>query len=194
MSEGRVRCFIAVELSDEARGEVQRLIEAVSDLDLRGVRAVRPGGVHVTLRFLGDIERDAVPGAISAVRATASQARPFHLTLADVGGFPNSRSARVLWVGVSGDTDNLGKLHERTEDELSAAGFRRDRRRFNPHITLARLRERVSRQDRRRVMDTAASVDHAKVAFRIEAVTLFQSTLHPEGSIHTPLCRVRFEG
>ncbi len=193
MSEDKVRCFIAVELSDDAREEVQRLIEAVSELEIRGVRAVRPGGVHVTLRFLGDIERDAVHNAIAAIRASAPQSRPFDLSLADVGAFPNTRSARVLWVGVSGDTDRLGELHERVEDELADAGFRRDRRRFNPHITVARLRERVSGSDRRRVVDTASSVGHGRVAFRVEAVTLFQSTLHPEGSIHTPLCRVRFE-
>ena len=192
MSEGKVRCFIAVEISDEARSEVKCLIEAVSELEIRGVRAVRPEGVHVTLRFLGDIERDAVPSAIDAIRASASRSRPFDLSLAEVGAFPNTRSARVLWAGVSGDTDELAELHERVENELSAVGFRRDRRRFNPHITLARLRERVSRSDRRRVFGTVSSVGHAKVAFRVDAITLFQSTLHPEGSIHTPLCRVQF--
>ena len=189
MSDGKVRCFIAVELSDGAKAEIQRLIEAVSETEIRGVRAVRPGGVHVTLRFLGDIERDAVPKAIAAIRAAASRSRPFDLALADVGGFPNARSARVLWAGVSGDTDSLGELRASVEDELSAKGFRRDRRRFNPHITLARLRDRVSGPDRRRVVEAVSAVGHTKVTFTVEAVTLFQSTLHPEGSIHTLLCR-----
>ena len=141
-----MRCFIAVELSAEARAEVQRLIEAVSELEIRGVRAVRPGGVHVTLRFLGDIEREAGPQRHRLqIRACgASCLRPCNLSLADIGAFPSTRSARVLWVGVSGDTDSLGELHERVEDELSSVGFRRDRRQFSPHITLARLRERVS--------------------------------------------------
>ena len=192
MSDGKVRCFIAVELSDEAQAEIQCLIEAVSEMEIRGVRAVRPGGVHVTLRFLGDIEREAVSRAIAAIRAAAPQSQPFDLTLADVGAFPNTRSARVLWAGVAGDTRSLGKLHERVEDELSAAGFTRDRRRFSPHITLARLRERVSGSDRRRVIDAVAAVEYERVTFRVDAITLFQSTLHPEGSIHTPLCRVRF--
>ena len=189
MSDDKVRCFIAVELSDGAKDEIQRLIEAVSETEIRGVRAVRPGGVHVTLRFLGDIERDAVPRAIAAIRSAVSRSRPFELTLADVGGFPDARSARVLWAGVSGDTDSLGQLRGYVEDGLSAEGFRRDSRRFNPHITLARLRERVSGPDRRRVVETVSAVGHTKVTFLVEAVTLFQSTLHPEGSIHTPLSR-----
>ena len=193
MSEDKVRCFIAVELSGEARVEVRRLIEAVSGLEIRGVRAVRPEGVHVTLRFLGDIDRGAVPRVTEAIRATASRSRPFELSLTEVGAFPNPRSARVLWVGVSGDTDDLGELHDRVENELSAVGFKRDRRRYNPHITLARLRERVPGPDRRRVVDTVSMVGHERVAFRVDAITLFQSTLHPEGSIHTPLCHVEFK-
>ena len=192
MSEARVRCFIAVELSEEAKAEIQRLTEAVSELQIRGVRAVRPEGVHVTLRFLGDIDPDVVPNAIAAVRASASRSRTFDLSLAKVGAFPNTRSARVLWAGVSGDTEVLAELHERVESELSIEGFRRDRRRFNPHITLARLRERVSRSDRRLVVDSVSAVGHERVTFRVDGITLFQSTLHPEGSIHTPLCRVQF--
>lgn len=190
MGDGKVRCFIAVELSGAAKAEIQRLIEVVSEMEIRGVRAVRPDGVHLTLRFLGDIERDAVPKVIAAIRASASRSRRFDLTLTDVGAFPNPRSARVLWAGVSGDTEELGELHDRVEDELSAQGFRRDRRRFNPHVTLARLRDRVSGSDRRRVVETASAVCHARVTFPVEAVTLFQSILHPDGSIHTPMCRV----
>lgn len=189
MSGDKVHCFIAVELSDEAKAEIQRLIEAVSGMEIRGVCAVRPDGVHVTLRFLGDIERDSVPRIIQVIRSAASLSGTFELTLSGVGAFPSTRSARVLWAGLSGDTDILGELRERVEYELSAAGFRRDRRRFNPHITFARLRDRVSGPDRRRIIATASEVSYSNVTFTVEAITLFQSTLHPEGSIHTPLSR-----
>ena len=160
-------------------------------MGIRGVRAVRPHGIHLTLRFLGDVNSSAVPRAISAMRAAAARSHPFDLSLGDVGAFPNAASARVLWVGVEGDVGSLGELREEVETELSGVGFRRDGRRFNPHITLARLRDRVSRADRRQVVDTVSAVGHTRVRFGVEAVTLFQSTLHSEGSIHTPLCRAR---
>lgn len=187
----KVRAFIAVELSDAAKTEAGRFISAVEKMGIRGVRAVRPQGIHLTLRFLGDIDCDAVPTVIAAIRAAAARSHPFDLSLGEVGTFPNAGSARVLWVGVEGDVVNLSGLREEVENELSGVGFRRDRRRFNPHVTLARLRDRVSRADRRRVVESVSTVGHARIGFSVEAVTLFQSTLHTEGSIHTPLCRAR---
>ena len=187
----KVRAFIAVELSDAAKTEAGRLISVVSEMGIRGVRAIRPQGIHLTLRFLGGIDCDAVPEVIAAIRVAAARSHPFDLSLGEVGAFPNEASARVLWVGVEGDVISLSRLREKVENELSSVGFRRDRRRFNPHVTLARLRDRVSRANRRRVVETVYTVGHARTGFSVEAVTLFQSTLHPEGSIHTPLCRAR---
>ena len=185
-----LRVFIAVELSDAAKTESGRLISAAAEMGIRGVRAVRPHGIHLPSGPWGR-EFQRSPRAISAMRAAAARSHPFDLSLGDVGAFPNAASARVLWVGVEGDVGSLGELREEVENELSGVGFRRDGRRFNPHITLARLRDRVSRADRRRVVDTVSAVGHTRVRFGVEAVTLFQSTLHPEGSIHTPLCRAR---
>ena len=89
MSESRIRTFIAVELCDDAKAEAGLLISAVEKMGIHGVRAVRPRGIHLTLRFLGDIDRDAVPGVIAAIRAAASRSHPFDLALGDVGAFPN---------------------------------------------------------------------------------------------------------
>ena len=191
MSGGKIRTFIAVELSDDARVEAARLISRVEKLELRGVRSVRPEGIHLTLRFLGDVDSDSVPRIISAVGAAAAQSQPFALTLGGVGAFPNAASARVLWVGVDGEMTRLSELHKNVESELSNVGFKRDRRRFNPHITLARIRDRVSRADRRRLFETVSAVSHDRVRFSVKTVTLFQTTLHPEGSIHTALYRAR---
>ena len=191
MSDSRIRTFIAVDLSDAAKVEAGRVIARVEEMGIRGVRAVRSNGIHLTIRFLGDVELDTVPQITSAIRSVASRSRPFELAIGDIGAFPNTRSARVLWIGVEGDIASLSELRENVEGELAGVGFRRDRRRFNPHITLARLRDRVARGDRRRVIEAASNVGFARVRFPVDSITLFRTTLHPEGSIHTPLCRVR---
>ncbi len=116
---------------------------------------------------------------------------PFELALGDVGAFPTLGRARALFVGVDGEIETLTLLRDGVEAELSKIGFRRDRRRFNPHITVARIRDRVSRPDRRAVVEAARSANHAKVAFRVAAFSLFQSTLTPEGAIYNPLATVR---
>ena len=183
----RIRAFIAVEPSDAARAEVARASAAVRGVGVRGVRAVRDGGLHITLRFLGDVERGDVPKIAAAIRAAARQVAPFELALGDVGGFPSLGRARTLFVGVGGEIERLVALRDGIESELSKVGFRRDGRRFSPHITVARIRDRVSRSDRRAVVRAAQSVGYARAAFRVGAVRLFQSTLTPEGAVYRVL-------
>ena len=187
MRTERIRTFIAIEPSADARDEVARIASAVRGADVRGARAVRDEGLHLTLRFLGDVERGDVPGIAAAVRTAARRIPPFEVALGDVGAFPTIRRARTLFAGVDGDIKALINLRDGIESELSKVGFRRDRRRFNPHITIARIRDRVSGADRRAVVDAARSVDYTRTTFTVDGVTLFQSTLTPEGAIYRPL-------
>ena len=187
MGTERIRAFIAVELSDAARAEVARVASAVRGAGVRGARAARDEGLHMTLRFLGDIERGDVPSVAAAMRTAARRVAPFELALGEVGAFPSLGRARTLFVGVDGDVEALAALRDGIESGLSKAGFRRDRRRFSPHITVGRVRERVSRPDRRAVVDAARSVDYARTAFRVGEVRLFQSTLTPDGAVYEGL-------
>lgn len=187
----RVRAFIAVEPSDEARAEVARVASAVGSVGVNGARPVRDEGLHLTLRFLGDLDIGDVPRVKAAMQAARDVISPFGLALGDVGAFPSLGRARTLFVSVDGEIETLTLLRDGIEAELSKVGFRRDRRRFSPHITVARIRDRVSRPDRRAVVEAARTANHARVAFRVVAFRLFQSTLTPEGAIYNPLATVR---
>ena len=187
MQSERIRTFIAIKPSADARAEVARVASAVRGAEVRGARAVREEGLHITLRFLGDVERGDVPGIKAAIQAAAREVAPFELALGDVGAFPSLGRARTLIVGVDGDVEALATLRDGIESELSKVGFRRDRRRFNAHITVARIRDRVSRADRRAVVDAARAVDYERAAFRVGGVTLFQSTLTPDGAVYRSL-------
>ena len=187
----RVRAFIAVEPSDEARAEVARVASAVGSAGVNGARPVRDEGLHITLRFLGDVDIEDVPRVAEAARAASLRVEPFELELGGVGAFPTLGRARALFVGVDGEIETLTLLRDSIEAELSKVGFRRDGRRFSPHITVARIRDRVSRPDRRAIVEAARSANHARVAFRVDALRLFQSTLTPEGAIYNHLATVR---
>lgn len=187
----RIRAFIAVEPSDEARAEVAKVASAVGSVGVNGARPVRDEGLHITLRFLGDVDIEDVPRVAEAARAASLRVKPFALTLGDVGAFPSLGRARALFVGVDGEIETLALLRDGIEAELSKVGFRRDSRRFSPHITVARIRDRVSRPDRRAIVEAARSANHARVAFSVETLRLFQSTLTPEGAIYDPLATVR---
>ena len=185
-----IRVFVAVELPDQVKTEFARLTSAIDSLGVRGVRTVRPRGIHLTLKFLGDVSVELIPEIRSAMDSAAAETKPFDLALGDAGAFPNPAAARVLWVGVQGDLDSLRRLQRRVERSLSELGFRPDRRRFNPHITAARIRDGVSRPDRRKATKALFSRQYAKLAIHARSLSLIQSVLHPDGAIYEPIYTV----
>ena len=190
----QVRVFVAVELPGDVKAEFAILASSIDALGVRGVRTVRPDGIHLTLKFLGDVNADLVPEIQSAMDDAASRAVPFDLSLGDAGVFPNPGAARVLWVGVAGDFECLNQLRQGVESHLSKLGFRRERRGFNPHITAGRIRDSVSRADRRKVTDTLFSHEYARPPIRVENISLIRSTLRPDGAIYEPIYTVGMAG
>ena len=182
----RVRVFVAVELPGEVKAEFASLTSSIDALGVKGARTVRPNGIHITLKFLGDVNVELIPEIQSAMDDAASRAVPFDLSLGNPGSFPNPGAARVLWVGVAGDFGRLNLLQKAVERSLSDIGFKRERRRFNPHITAGRIRDSVSRADRRLVTDTLFSHEYARPSFRVESISLMRSILRPDGAIYEP--------
>ena len=183
----KVRLFIAVEIPEQARTELRRLIAAVDAPGVPGIRTVKPEGIHLTLQFLGDVDAGRVPIIARSMRRAAARSKPLDLVLGETGAFPNPAAARVLWVSVGGEVAKLRRLHKGLEDELKTIGFSREARSFNPHITIARLRDGVRSADRRRVIDTASRGVYARTGIRADSISLMQSTLHPDGAIYTRL-------
>ena len=190
----KTRVFVAIELPDAVKAEFSGLIAAIDSLGLRGVRTVRPQGIHLTLKFLGDVSAELIPQIETAMDVATSEVAPFDLSLGDTGVFPNPRATRVLWVGVGGDLDSLGQLRQRVEESLAELGFRPERRRFNPHITAGRLRDSVSNRDRRRVTETLLSHEYERPPIRVESISLIRSVLYPDGAIYEPIYSVDLSG
>ena len=188
----QVRCFVAVELPAEARRCVGGLVAGLREADVRGLRPVNPEGVHLTLKFLGDVAASQVGAVSSAMEGAAADARPFDLELRGVGGFPDLRRPRVLWVGVAGDLEALQRLYEAVEEALAPLGFPPEGRAFTPHLTLARLRDGTSPEDRARAATQLTSLaweEGARVPVR--GVSLMRSTLRPGGAVYA---RLRWAG
>ena len=181
----QLRLFVAVTLPAEARDAIARLIQGLRAADLTGVRLVDPDGVHLTLKFLGNVDSSRVPALTGALDAVGEGAVPFALHLGDVGVFPDRRSPRVLWAGVSGDTEVLAALARRVDDACANVGFPREQRAFSPHLTVARLRDRASADERQRAGTVLADIGLAPgESFAVEAFHLIRSTLTPSGPIY----------
>ena len=145
-----VRAFLAVELPPKVKGALADLVEQLGRAHVPGLRLVRPEGIHLTLKFLGDVSRDQVSPIVEAVSQMVKEHTPFTLSLGAPGVFPNRNAPRVLWVGIEGDLAALKVLHREVENSLAALGFEMDTRGFSPHLTVARIRDRTSPRDRKK--------------------------------------------
>ncbi|HOF41059.1 MAG TPA: RNA 2',3'-cyclic phosphodiesterase [Candidatus Hydrogenedentes bacterium] len=176
-----MRCFIAVELPGETRAELQ---EMAGQLRRAGIRAswVRPENMHLTLRFLGDIDEDQVQMAGERLDRDCRGISPFSLVVESAGAFPNPRRPSVIWAGVGPLDGGLSELQAVTEQVATGIGLKPEKRPFRPHLTLARVRR----------PEEAGDVGHALAilanfrgeAFAVSGVTLFSSTLTPKGAVY----------
>jgi RNA 2',3'-cyclic 3'-phosphodiesterase len=139
----------------------------------------RPEKLHITLKFLGEVEQARVADLSHAAERAAVSPAPFELTVAGAGAFPPRGAPRVLWIGVGDSSGELAGLQSRLEDECAAAGFPRERRPFSPHLTIARLR---APRGAGLLAAAHAAAGFAPMAFRVAELRVVRSHLEPAGS------------
>ena len=187
-TQDTVRVFVAVGISSEAR---QRLIDAVDRIhrDIpQGIQWANADGMHLTLKFLGNIPSGGVAPLLQCLQPVALESGPFLLRLAGLGMFPNPRKPRVLWAGVDGDLDALSHLQQAAEDAITTLGYPPEQRPFRPHVTLGRPRRSVPDARLSRIgAVVSATAPPSPVRWQVESVDVMQSELHPSGARYTIL-------
>jgi 2'-5' RNA ligase len=191
-SPEQIRSFIAVELSDEAKKGLAKLRKELERDEHKFVKWVAPGGIHLTLKFLGNIPSKRVTEITEAIERAAQGISPFHLEISGLGAFPSLKQARVFWVGIGGEMDKVSRLQQNIDSALATLGFAKEERPFVPHLTLARIREGASPPERRSFGELVASAAfEEKYPVEVETVRLMRSQLTPAGAIYTCLSVVR---
>jgi 2'-5' RNA ligase len=183
---GQLRLFVACALPEDvvrAIGSVQDGLRHATDVRLRWVR---PESIHITLKFLGEVEASRV-GAIEAALAAAIQPFELHVRPAALGGFGGS-GLRVVWVELAGDVAGLSSLAGRVAGALTPLGFPREGRPFAAHLTLARVPDEASPEDRRRLGRLLSAAERPAIpSMVLTQVHLMRSTLGPAGSVYQRL-------
>jgi RNA 2',3'-cyclic 3'-phosphodiesterase len=177
VSPRSVRCFVAVLLPDRVRAGLAAVCAELRG-QTRGVAWVRSDNLHLTLRFLGEIDTVALEQVREAVVAAAAGVEPFAVTLRGLGGFPPGRPPRVLWAGLAAGSASLEALYARLEAALIARGIPGESRAFHPHVTLARTRASRGEADLTRVLGNGPALGEVRVA----ALHLMRSELDPRGA------------
>lgn len=184
----QIRSFIAVELPGEAKLAIGRVQEQLKAGGYAPAKWVDPGSMHLTLKFLGNIGADSVGGIMASLRESVGGIAPFSLGISGLGAFPGLNRVQIVWAGVTGDVDRLRQLQQAVESRLSPLGFAPEKRAFSPHLTLARLRDQATPDERRRLGQAIAATEfEVSVSIKVEAVHLMKSRLTPQGAVYSCL-------
>jgi 2'-5' RNA ligase len=182
-----IRTFIAVELSPAIILEIAKLQKEFTKSGL-DVKWVKPENVHLTLKFLGDISTPATKMVGYAMVRAIKHQKPFSLDLNGMGCFPHIRRPRVIWIGISGQTDILYDIHARLDENLDKLGFPKEARTFKAHLTLARVKRKLDRTGLAEALTKGTHFKHHQLM--VNEIVLFKSQLRPTGAVYTKLMHV----
>lgn len=183
-----IRSFIALELPDDVRETVALIIKRLRPAQHRYVKWVSPEGTHLTVKFLGNIYQSQIPQITGIMRTAAGKVPPLELKLGGLGMFPSEQRPRVIWVALEGNAEPLAVMQREIEQALMPMGFTPENRAFTPHLTLGRVRDNASPEERKVI---AAVVKEKKIeyesTFTLKEISLMKSTLTPTGAIYNRL-------
>ncbi len=185
-----IRLFVAIELSKKQKQEVYSLQQRIRKY-LEGVRWVGSDGLHLTLKFLGEIDQAGIEPVKAAMDRAAADTGSIKIIYGGGGVFPSPKKARVLWIGLKKGADQVQNLAENLDQILAKHGFKTEKRKFHPHLTIGRLRRPVHEKIIRRFLEEESNFQTSML--EAKQAVLFQSTLHPDGAIYTPLHRTDFK-
>jgi RNA 2',3'-cyclic 3'-phosphodiesterase len=183
-----IRSFLAIELPEVI---LKRVEEIQEDLRSSGadVRWVNVKKIHLTLKFLGNIEESQIDPIVKAIEGPIRSTPSFLLTVRGTGAFPHLRNPRVVWMGLFDESGRLISLQKQLESVLEKLGFQPENRPFQPHLTLGRVNSSRGKEA------LAEGIERYKGeeigGFEVEKVIFFKSDLRPSGPIYTPLREVK---
>ncbi len=183
--EKKVRSFIAIPVPSEGIRALEEVVKGLDSEIGRHVRWVRPEGIHLTLKFMGDIPASTVDRVLEALPPVAAAFSAFELSLSGLGVFPNPRRPRVLWAGLEGGLETLSELQLAVDEAVGKLGLPKEQRAFSPHLTLGRVRRDVAEGQLRKIGEVVATAALPSVpSWPAETVNLMRTELDPGGSRH----------
>lgn len=172
-----IRTFIALPIPDNLTESLRSAISQLRSIN-SGVKWVRPESIHLTLKFLGNIEEELVGPVSQQLDSVAGSYPEFELGLSGLGVFPGQRRPRVIWAGLGGDTMPLSELASDVDRMCAGFGIKAEKRPFNAHLTLGRLK-----------VPSMVDLDINLIEewFRAREVIFYKSELLPTGARYTIL-------
>ncbi len=207
-----MRLFVAIDIPEDIRHgldtEFNKLKQCVNENGIKGIKWVSPHLWHITLKFIGEVNEDALLPLKNAIEEAIKGVRHFDLTIKGIGCFPNYRNPKVIWFGVKEAPEAKGCLetiHRGLEMNLSGLGIGVENRRFHSHLTVGRIKKcpspssGVKRLIKCISTNAIADIDDNNgkggpkpLGFTVNKIILYKSVLTPRGPIYTALRTISF--
>lgn len=183
----KFRAFISFDL-----GALPELVEIENSIkDTKAdLKLVEPENIHLTLKFLGDTDESIVDDTENIMRKVIEGIEPFEIVLKGLGVFPNLNYMRVIWVGIE-NAERLAKIAKRLDIELERLEFKREKRKFSPHITLGRVKSQRNKELLQHLLKENVKREFTRVV--VDNIRLKKSILTSKGPEYTTVREVRFE-
>ena len=186
-----LRTFVAVKMPETVLAAIDGVQKRMAAHRFN-VRWVKTGNIHLTLKFLGEVDEDEIDGITAVLTEAVHGFAPLRLAAAGVGVFPSVKRARVIWVGISGQLSELAALQRSIEERLARIGYPHEKRPFSGHLTLGRVKGLIDAYRLTKAMGVFG--DFVSQTFAVDRVILFKSDLRPSGAAYTELRQVTLPG
>jgi len=185
-----MRSFIAADISNELRGRIEKLQSELKRKlkNQAGIKWVRPQLIHLTLKFLGDVDDSRNEEICQAVEMVCDGVKSFELEFTKLGSF--GRPPKVIWLGIEKQITELQKLAGDLENAFEELGFEKEGRDFSPHLTLARVNDGRGDKTLVQIIEGFGKIETPKV--KIDGICFFKSQLTSDGPIYTLLKKINF--
>ncbi|MEK6534878.1 MAG: RNA 2',3'-cyclic phosphodiesterase [Thermodesulfobacteriota bacterium] len=191
-AERTIRAFLALDPPEEILREIERIQDRLRKLIRGDLRWVRPEGIHLTLKFFGDVSENAVVNISVVAGQAAAAVGSFELAIGGTGVFPDPSRPRVVWLGMNGEVARLVTFQQGLERALREIGFPPEERPFRPHLTLGRIKSPKGLTGLAEALEKEKTVTAGR--FTASGLSLFQSELTPRGAVYTRLAGYPFAG
>lgn len=180
---GSIRTFISIPTPENVRQALTAIQSELKSADA-DVKWESPEKLHITLRFLGDVEENRLPQLIADCSKAICNLNSFSLVYEGFGCFPDARNPRIIWAGSHNDDGTLITIKKEIDAAVARYGFEGENRMFHPHITLSRVKGRRNIPNLIKMLQSVTFEPHP---VRIDEVHFMKSVLRPTGSIYTIL-------
>ena len=186
------RLFLGIGMPSQTKMLFSDIKRAFSNSGMPHLKPIKSEHVHITLKYLGNTNSQLIEKVITATKKVGIISTPFNLEIGQAKAFPNSRKPRIIYADIKGDLKKLKTLQYRLDQALLDLGYPLDEREYNPHLTLARLKTKKSSSfDLGELLNSLSDHLKNKINIEISEIFLFESTLHPQGSIYNSIASIR---